>query len=92
MNVFYFNARFVFEDQPYEERNQYGFLAAEDFIHAMKQINEVSVKVVIHFKGVYLRFAEQHATRTTEYIDKPVEFNGKTSIQNVQYGCLVSNS
>ena len=38
MNVFYFNARFVFEDQPYEERNQYGFLAAEDFIHAMKQM------------------------------------------------------
>lgn len=40
MNVFYFNARFVFEDQPYEERNQYGFLAAEDFIHAMKQITD----------------------------------------------------
>lgn len=40
MNVFYFHAHYscdVFEE--WEERDEYGFVSADNFIHAMEQIS-----------------------------------------------------
>lgn len=35
MDIFYFSARYIYEDEKYEEREHYGFVAAEDFNKAM---------------------------------------------------------
>lgn len=35
MDIFYFSARYICEDEKYEEREQHGFLVAEDFNKAM---------------------------------------------------------
>lgn len=35
MDIFYFSARYIYEDEKYEEREQHGFLVAEDFNKAM---------------------------------------------------------
>ena len=53
MDVFYFSARYVFADNPYEEREQHGFVVAENFNKAMEQIVEyfgndlLSVKITV---------------------------------------------
>ena len=40
MDTFYFDIHYVYEESPYEEREQHGFVVAEDFIEAMKRIAE----------------------------------------------------
>ena len=40
MDVFYFHARYGCDIlEKWEERDEYGFVAANDFIHAMEQIS-----------------------------------------------------
>ena len=40
MDVFYFHARYGCDIlEKYEERDEYGFVSANDFIHAMEQIS-----------------------------------------------------
>ena len=51
MDIFYFSARYIYEDKKYEEREQHGFLVAEDFNKAMFLIADyfradlISVKI-----------------------------------------------
>ena len=40
MDVFYFHARYCCDTlEKYEERDEYGFVSANNFIHAMEQIS-----------------------------------------------------
>ena len=47
------------------------------FLHAMKEINEITVKIVIHLKGRHGGIAEKHAAGAAEYIDKSAVFQWK---------------
>ena len=41
MDVFYFHARYGCDAlEKYEERDEYGFVSANNFIHAMEQISD----------------------------------------------------
>lgn len=39
MDVFYFHAHYGYEFEGWEERDEYGFVLATDFVHAMEQIS-----------------------------------------------------
>lgn len=51
MDIFYFSARYIYEDERYEEREQHGFVVADDFKKAMEwiynhfQTDLISVKI-----------------------------------------------
>lgn len=53
MDIFYFSARYIYEDEDkkYEEREQHGFLVAEDFNKAMSLVADyfrddlISIKI-----------------------------------------------
>lgn len=53
MDIFYFDIHYVYEESPYEEREQHGFVVAEDFTEAMKRIAEyfgndlISVEITV---------------------------------------------
>ena len=39
MDIFYFSARYIYESENYEEREQHGFLVAENFVKAMEWVS-----------------------------------------------------
>ena len=49
-------------------------------LHAMKEIDEVSVKIVIHLKGMHLRLSEQNTSAAAEYVHKSAVFHRKNSV------------
>ena len=46
----------------------------------MKEVDEVSVEIVIHLKRHDLRIAEQYASATAEYIHKSTVFHWENGV------------
>ena len=54
------------------------------FFHAAEQISEISVVIVVHFKGTDFGITEQYAARTAEHINKASVLQWKQRIENME--------
>ena len=52
-------------------------------LHASEQIDQIAVNIVIYFKVVNCRLAEQYAARSAEYIYEPTIMQRKQVIDDV---------
>lgn len=60
------------------------------FFHAVEQVCEISVKVVIHLEWVR-RLAQQHAPRPAEHLHEPAILQGKQAVNDREDGRFIAH-
>ena len=60
------------------------------FFHAVEEVDQIAVKIVVHLEGVNCRLPEKNASAAAEHINKASVVQRKQSVENVQDRSLVS--
>ena len=60
-------------------------------LHAVEQIDQIAVEVVVHLKGGNLRLSEKDTAGAAEYINEPAVFQRKQCIEDMEDSGFVSN-
>lgn len=60
------------------------------FLHAVKQIRQITVIIVIYFKWSNFGIAKQHTAGAAEHIDKSTIFQREQRVQNMQDSAFIA--
>ena len=60
------------------------------FFHAVEEVDQVAVKVVVYLKGINRRLSEKNAATATEHVDEASVVQWEQRIKNVQDRSFVS--
>jgi len=61
------------------------------FLHAVKQIRQVAVEVVVHLEGGHGRVSEKYAAGAAEHVNKSAVFQRKQCVEDVKDGGFIAH-
>ena len=61
------------------------------FLHAVKQVRQIAVKIVVYLEGGNGGVSEKYAAGAAEHVNKSAAVQRKQRVENVKDGCFIAH-